>query len=308
MKYVVGPVRHAYVCGIEMVSITSSSRSSIVKSDKGASRELFSLLKLISIIRWAFSNAKLTVSSSTTGYHIGFGSLLSAHYSLRNPMTKRKKRCNSELGSFQATSTSRKDNLHQHVPSSAVNTAQLRVNKKYFLLKSEPAEFSIENLCEKRDQTVVWDGVRNHEAKKILSSMSYGDQCFFYHSSCKIPGIVGIVTVVSDEAVMDLTAIDPQHKHYDPKYTKENCPWVAVRVKLDRILPSIISLQQLKDAAANNPSIAQMTLLRRPRLSVSEITEEQWNSVIELNDVRPVSLKINNNTNSGQVNEISLDP
>jgi predicted RNA-binding protein with PUA-like domain len=88
---------------------------------------------------------------------------------------------------------------------------------------------------------------------------------------------------------MDWTATDPHHKNYDPKYTKETCPWVAVKVKLDRILPSIITLQQLKDAAVQNPSMAQMILLRRPRLSVSEITEEQWNTIIELHNSRSVS-------------------
>lgn len=261
----------------------------IVNSDKGTSFQVVLLLKLMFVFNLlAFTRTEL-VSSSTTGYHLGFGSLLSIHYSFCNTMVKRKKRHTSELGSFLPTSHSRDDNMHQEQSSPAITAAQPQVNKKYFLLKSEPAEFSIEHLCEMTDQTVMWDGVRNHEAKKILSSMRYGDQCFFYHSSCKIPGIVGVVTVVSDKAEMDWTATDPHHKNYDPKYTKETCPWVAVKVKLDRILPSIITLQQLKDAAVQNPSMAQMILLRRPRLSVSEITEEQWNTIIELHNSRSVS-------------------
>ena len=155
---------------------------------------------------------------------------------------------------------------------------------KKFLLKSEPADFSIDHLKDEVDQTVVWDGIRNHEAKNNLLSMDIGDECFFYHSSCKTPGIVGLVTVVS-KAEADATAIDPNHTNYDPKCAQKtnNC-WVAVKVKLNCILPSIIALQQLKEEAASNPSgpIAQMTLLRRPRLSVSTLTEEQWNAVLNL--------------------------
>lgn len=100
-----------------------------------------------------------------------------------------------------------------------------------------------DHLKDEVDQTIAWDGIRNHEAKKNLLSMDIGDQCFFYHSSCKTPGIVGLVTVVG-KAEADTTAVDPNHKNYDPKcaHKTNNC-WVAVKVQLNCILPSIVPLQ-----------------------------------------------------------------
>ncbi len=251
-------------------------------SNKAASHHrLLAVLRLMFIAWGAGSRTKICSSSACC---VGFGFFHSFDPSSVSAMVRKKKRSRAVSGSFQRTTKPRKG--EQQASCAATEATVVVNNKKYYLLKSEPAEFSIENLRDKPDQTVTWDGVRSHEAKKVLLSMSYGDLCFFYHSSCKIPGIVGIVTVVSEKAEMDLTALDPQHSNYDPKYTDDNCPWVAVRVKLDRVLPSVITLHQLKEAAANNPSIAQMTLLRRPRLSVSELTEEQWNSVLELNDSR----------------------
>ena len=171
-------------------------------------------------------------------------------------------------------------------PENDTNASKETTNSK-FLLKSEPSEFSIENLRDNcADQSSEWDGIRNYEARNNLLSMSKGHQCFFYHSSCKIPGIVGIVNIVR-EAQTDLTALDPEHENYDPKCQDEaTCPWESVKVKLDRVFPHVITLQQLKETAKEHPSnpIAQMTLLSRSRLSVSKVTDEQWNAVLEFVD------------------------
>lgn len=160
-----------------------------------------------------------------------------------------------------------------------------KASRSRFLLKSEPAEFSIENLRDKEESTAVWDGVRNYEARNIMKSMCVGDECFFYNSSDKVPGIVGIVTVASP-ATLDTSAIDPKSKYHDPKTKgkEDRCPWVSVQIKLQEIFPCIVTLRELKELKNNDPShpVADMTILNRSRLSVTRVTEQQWNEVMGL--------------------------
>ena len=85
----------------------------------------------------------------------------------------------------------------------------------YWLIKSEPSSFSIDHLAKARDSTTSWNGVRNFQARNFLREMKPGDQAFFYHSSCEVPAIVGIVAVTR-EAYPDTTAFDPKDDHYDP--------------------------------------------------------------------------------------------
>lgn len=87
----------------------------------------------------------------------------------------------------------------------------------YWLMKSEPDVFSIDDLKNRPGQAEHWDGVRNYQARNMLrDQMKAGDMAFFYHSSCDTPGIVGIVEIVR-EGYPDFTAFDPAHEHYDPK-------------------------------------------------------------------------------------------
>ncbi len=102
----------------------------------------------------------------------------------------------------------------------------------HWLLKSEPAAFSIDDLAAAPKRTAAWDGVRNYQARNMLrDSMKKGDSAFFYHSSCDVPGIAGIVSVVK-EGYPDETAFDPKHHHYDADSKASDPRWYVVDVKL----------------------------------------------------------------------------
>jgi predicted RNA-binding protein with PUA-like domain len=149
----------------------------------------------------------------------------------------------------------------------------------YWLMKSEPGEFGIDDLERRPGQTEHWDGVRNYQARNILRDrMKPGDLVFFYHSNCEVPGIVGIATIVR-EAYPDHTALDPRHKHYDPKSTADAPRWFMVDVQLVRKLRRTVALNELKD----RPELDGLALIRRGnRLSVMPVTEAQWNFILSL--------------------------
>ncbi len=151
----------------------------------------------------------------------------------------------------------------------------------HWLLKSEPDSFSIDALRKAPKQTTAWDGVRNYQARNMLrDSMKQGDLAFFYHSSCEVPGIAGIMSVVRD-GYPDATALDPKHPHYDVE-SKANAPrWFVVDVKLVRKFDRIIALDVLRPHAAK--ALKDFVLLRRGnRLSVMPVTHEDWNFVLSL--------------------------
>ena len=103
----------------------------------------------------------------------------------------------------------------------------------YWLFKSEPEEFSIDDLRKAAGRRDHWDGVRNYQARNFMRQMKKGDQGFFYHSNCAEPGIVGVVEIAR-EAYPDHTAFDPKDKHYDPKSTPDKPRWFMVDVKFVR--------------------------------------------------------------------------
>lgn len=147
----------------------------------------------------------------------------------------------------------------------------------YWLMKSEPNEFSIDDLKRRPDKTEPWDGVRNYQARNFMrDEMKKGDQVFFYHSNCEVPGIVGIARVVR-EGYPDHTAFDPKDKHYDPKSDPDNPRWFMVDVKFVRKFEDTISLQQLKEYK----SLAGMRLLQKGnRLSVMPVTKKEWDFIV----------------------------
>ena len=148
----------------------------------------------------------------------------------------------------------------------------------YWLLKSEPQSFSIDNLQEKPKGTDAWDGVRNYQARNFLRAMQLSDLAFFYHSSCPVPGIVGTVKVVKT-AYPDKTAFDPGNPHYDPNSTPEKPRWSCVDVKWVSTLRKIITLQTLKQI----PELRNMCLLKRGnRLSVTPVTPQEWSIINQL--------------------------
>ena len=149
----------------------------------------------------------------------------------------------------------------------------------YWLMKSEPSVFGIDDLKAKPQRTSFWDGVRNYQARNFMrDGMKKGDKVFFYHSSCPEPGIVGI-TSVAREAYPDATAFDPKSAYYDPKSDPDKPIWMGVDVKFVRQFKRVISLEELKE----EPSLDGFTLLRRGnRLSVMPVSEEHWNVVLGL--------------------------
>jgi predicted RNA-binding protein with PUA-like domain len=148
----------------------------------------------------------------------------------------------------------------------------------YWLLKSEPATFSIDALAALAKQTTAWDGVRNYQARNMLrDSVKKGDFAFFYHSSCDLPGIAGIVSVVKS-GYPDQTAFDRNHHHYDADSRLSDPRWYVVDVKLQRKFKHIITLDALRKHAGG--ALADLGLLRRGnRLSVMPVTKKDWDFI-----------------------------
>ena len=146
-------------------------------------------------------------------------------------------------------------------------------------MKSEPSEFSIDDLKNRPKKTEPWDGVRNYQARNMMrDEMKKGDLVFFYHSNCDIPGIVGIMTV-SKEGYPDHTAFDPNDKHFDPKSDPDNPRWFYVDVKYKRKFKRTISLSELRD----HKQLKDMRLLQKGnRLSIMPVTKKEWDFILSL--------------------------
>ena len=143
----------------------------------------------------------------------------------------------------------------------------------YWLMKSEPTEFSIDDLV--KSKTVPWFGVRNYLARNFMrDQMKVGDGVLFYHSSCPEPGIAGLAEVGST-AYPDETQFDKNSKYFDAKATREQPRWMLVDVKLTKKIP-LISLAAMRDAVA---LAEMMTLQRGNRLSITPVTHAQWKAI-----------------------------
>ena len=151
----------------------------------------------------------------------------------------------------------------------------------YWLMKSEPDAFGLDDLAARPDRTEPWDGVRNYQARNMMrDAMRPGDQILFYHSNCAVPGVVGIAEVAS-EAYPDSTAFDPEANYFDPKSDPEKPRWYLVEVRYVRHLSRTISLAELKAHA--DGALAGLPLVRNGnRLSVMPVTPEQWDFVLGL--------------------------
>jgi len=149
---------------------------------------------------------------------------------------------------------------------------------RYWLMKSEPDEFSIDDLERARAQTTAWFGVRNYQARNYMrDEMRVGDRAFFYHSSCAEPGIAGIVEI-SKLAYPDATQFDPKSPYYDAKSTRDAPRWVNVDVKLVRKTP-LITVPALR----STPGLEEMVTLRRGnRLSITPVTPAEWKIIERL--------------------------
>jgi predicted RNA-binding protein with PUA-like domain len=146
----------------------------------------------------------------------------------------------------------------------------------YWLMKSEPEAFSIDDLA--RLNVAPWDGVRNFQARNNLRAMKAGDLCFFYHSSTEPPGVVGVARVAK-EAYPDHTAWNPGSKYHDPRSTPEKPVWFMPDVEFVEKFPRIVTLAELRET----PGLEAMALLKRgQRLSVQPVGEKEWEIVLGL--------------------------
>jgi len=149
---------------------------------------------------------------------------------------------------------------------------------RYWLMKSEPSAFSVQDLRKTRDQTTSWDGVRNFQARNFMRAMKRGDRVLFYQSNADPPAVAGLAEVVK-EAYPDDTAFDPKDIHYDPRSTPARPLWDMVDIKLVRIFPAPIPLDRLR----KEPALKRMELLRKgSRLSVQPVRPEEWAVVLKL--------------------------
>ncbi len=150
---------------------------------------------------------------------------------------------------------------------------------QYWLFKSEPETFGIDDLAARPDATEPWDGVRNYQARNWLrDQVKAGDQVFFYHSNTQQPGIVGIAEVVR-AGYPDSTAFDPHSPYHDPKSDPAQPRWYRVDIRLSRKLRRVITLAELK----SHPQLDGLALLKRGnRLSVMPVHPEQWAYILGL--------------------------
>ena len=148
----------------------------------------------------------------------------------------------------------------------------------YWLMKSEPDEFSIDDLFRAKSRSTAWFGVRNYQARNYMrDDMRLGDRALFYHSSCPEPGIAGIVEV-SRLAYPDASQFDPKSPYYDPKSTRDAPRWVHVDVKLVR-KTRLIPLAEMRAT----PGLQDMVTLRKGnRLSITPVTPAEWRIVEKL--------------------------
>ena len=152
---------------------------------------------------------------------------------------------------------------------------------RYWLMKSEPDEFSIDDLVRAPGQITSWFGVRNYQARNFMRDMKIGEQALFYHSSCPEPGIAGIAEVAS-AAYPDATQFDPSSHYFDAKSARDAPRWAHVDVKLAR-KTRLLPLAEMRAA----PALASMLVLKRGnRLSITPVTPAEWRAVLALLDER----------------------
>ncbi len=150
--------------------------------------------------------------------------------------------------------------------------------RQYWLMKSEPEAFSIDDLARSPKQTTSWDGVRNYQARNFLRAMKVGDQVLFYHSNANPPSVVGIAEVVKT-AYPDATQFDKRDTHYDPGSDTDQPRWDVVDIRFVRKFTAPLSLDLLRGEVG----LKGMELLRKgSRLSVQPVRGAEWDEIIRL--------------------------
>ncbi len=151
--------------------------------------------------------------------------------------------------------------------------------RKYWLMKSEPSTFSIDDLAKSKNKTTYWDGVRNYQARNFMrDEMKKSDLVLFYHSNAKPTAVVGVCEVVK-EGYPDFTAFDPEEKYYDPKSNTDKPTWYMVDIKLKEKFKKPVTLEEIKA----NPKLKDMKLVQRGnRLSVMPVTKKEFDEIVKM--------------------------
>lgn len=155
----------------------------------------------------------------------------------------------------------------------------MAIKRRFWLFKSEPFVYSIEDLAAEKGKRTTWEGVRNYQVRNMLrDDIKKGDGVLFYHSRVD-PMLIAGTAVVVKEGYPDHFAFDPDHKYFDKKTNPEDPRWFMVDVKLAQIFRTPVTRQQLKDDAVT----AEMAVLNKgSRLSITPVTDEQWKAVHKL--------------------------
>jgi predicted RNA-binding protein with PUA-like domain len=148
----------------------------------------------------------------------------------------------------------------------------------YWLFKSEPHVYGIEDLRKERHGIGRWDGIRNYQARNFLrDQVREGDEVFVYHSQCKVPGVAGMARVVK-AAYPDPAQFDPQSDYFDPKANPDQPRWYAVDIQWLKTFPQVVPLKTIKQDAA----LENMVLLKQGRLSVQPVKAPEWRHIVKL--------------------------
>ena len=147
--------------------------------------------------------------------------------------------------------------------------------KQYWLMKSEPYVYSIEDL--ERDGSTCWEGVRNYKARNNMQAMKVGDEVLYYHSNAKPPGVVGLAEIASD-AYPDPTQFEPDSKYFDESSSPDDPRWLLVDVRYVAHLDRLVGLPEIKE----DPALSEMVLVKRSRLSIQPVTPEQYDHIVAL--------------------------
>ena len=151
----------------------------------------------------------------------------------------------------------------------------------YWLMKSEPDVFGIDDLARAPRRTTGWEGVRNYQARNMLrDEFREGDRAFFYHSTCEVPGIAGVVKVVR-AAYADPTQFDSKSEYHDAASTRDAPRWFSVDVQLETRIEPVITLSELRAHA--DDALRELLILKRGnRLSVTPVSAAQWRCIVAL--------------------------
>lgn len=181
---------------------------------------------------------------------------------------------------FRLKPTSKGSDMRKPARSASKSKPSSRTtsdSRHYWLVKSEPAEFSYDDLEASPDRTTFWDGVRSYAARLHLRAMKSGDLVLFYHSSVDPSAVVGVAEVVR-EAYPDHTAFDRNDPHFDPKSKPDDPTWFMVDLRAVRPLERPVTLDEIK----RTKGLDQMALIRIGRLSVQPVTAREYDIITAL--------------------------